>query len=181
MNTIANASNKLHNFGATHNLFSDRNVRNFWAKVDKHGPIPSHQPQLGKCWEWKAVRNFKGYGQFKANGSMRGAHKISWEMKNGPVPIGLFVMHLCDNPACVNPQHLTTGTPDENVSDMMSKKRNVNPKGEKNGTAKLTNANADSVRKIYAEGNTSQRKLALLFGVHQKVISNVILNKSHKV
>jgi len=100
----------------------------------------------GECWAWTAGKNTKGYGHFKwATGDVRQAHRASWEIHNGPVPEGQQVLHKCDNPACVNPDHLFLGTNDDNVADRVAKGRSARLAGEKNPRAKLT---ADQVTVI---------------------------------
>lgn len=90
-------------------------VENFWSKVEK---IPFHS-----CWEWIAAQK-DGYGRFGSSGY---AHRYSYELHKGKIPQGLFVCHHCDNPSCVNPDHLFLGTNEDNVRDMFQKNRNSPP------------------------------------------------------
>jgi len=78
------------------------------------------------CWEWTHALNNIGYGMFRwATNKMRTAHRVSYELHKGPIPNGLFVCHTCDNPKCVNPEHLWVGTRKDNFDDMVSKGRFV--------------------------------------------------------
>lgn len=90
------------------------------------------------CWEWAMSRFRSGYGQLhiKEGGKNRSclAHRIAYETMKGPIPEGLFVMHGCDNPCCVNPDHLSIGTATENMRDMV--RRGRAPFGDKNGARK---------------------------------------------
>lgn len=90
----------------------------FWRKVDK-----SAGPE--GCWPWTGSRHGFGYGFVSAGGKRRGAHRVSWELANGPIPDGLSVCHRCDNPPCVNPAHLFLGTVGDNTRDMMAKGRAI--------------------------------------------------------
>lgn len=95
----------------------------FWEKVSKGGPV---HPVLGTaCWAWTASTNPNGYGKIFVAGRLQVASRVSWEMHNGPIPDGLFVLHHCDNPLCVRPAHLFLGTCADNVRDMWSKGRAV--------------------------------------------------------
>lgn len=92
----------------------------FWAKV---GPRPA-----GECWLWHSARHRSGHGQFGVGPVDRiYAHRFSWELHNGPVPEGLCVLHRCDVPACVNPDHLWLGTREDNMHDMWAKGRGSKP------------------------------------------------------
>lgn len=88
----------------------------FWSKVNK----------TDTCWLWTARTNNWGYGAICAGGMNNGwlrAHRVAWELTNGPIPKGAYVLHKCDVPACVNPDHLWLGSLKDNTQDMMRKGR----------------------------------------------------------
>jgi hypothetical protein len=85
----------------------------------KSTPVPECD-----CWIWTGCLTTGGYGHGKINGRQEGAHRISWMAYNGHIGDGLHVLHKCDVPACVNPDHLFLGTAKDNVNDMILKGRN---------------------------------------------------------
>lgn len=84
-----------------------------------------------ECWEWTGGRYWDGYGHLRHMGRSLKAHRVAWELFCGPIPAGLSVLHRCDNPPCVRPDHLWLGTQSDNIKDMVNKGRNVAPKGER--------------------------------------------------
>ncbi len=88
----------------------------YWAKVEKTND---------GCWGWVSGTDAFGYGRLIAPGGRKNlkAHRVSWELHNGPIPGGMCVLHRCDNPPCSNPDHLFLGTKADNVADMNAKGR----------------------------------------------------------
>lgn len=79
--------------------------------------------QITDCWEWTAGVNNLGYGMIRDEKRMRLAHRVSYEEHVGKIPPGMCVCHTCDNPSCINPQHLWLGTRKQNTQDMIDKQR----------------------------------------------------------
>jgi len=118
-----------------------------------------------ECWEWTRANN-KGYGSIWDNDKnrMEEAHRVSWEIHRGPVPEGVCVLHNCDNPPCVNPNHLFLGTKSDNSKDMYSKGRHnvAYLKGEQHPMSKLTTADVLALR-ARREAGASKHELAAEF------------------
>lgn len=98
----------------------------FWSHVNKDGPIPEHRPELGPCWVWTARLDDYGRGVLGAGGSgatkLR-ASRVSWEIHYAALDSDVLVLHRCDNPACVRPDHLFVGAQVDNMRDMIEKGR----------------------------------------------------------
>lgn len=89
------------------------------------------------------------------------ASRVAWVVANGPIPEAMFVCHKCDNPKCVNPEHLFLGTPADNMRDKVAKGRQKNPLGEAHGRAKLTEADAAFIRSSTLDANSIGRMLSV--------------------
>lgn len=132
------------------------------------------------CWEWKEFTNTDGYGMFRmaSTSPMIGAHKASHVIYKGEVATGEVVRHTCDNPPCVNPDHLVLGTVADNVDDCVARKRRSPQRGNHNNARKISSEDAASIRETYARGGVSQQSLADEYGVTQAAISAVIRGKT---
>lgn len=143
----------------------------FWSKVDKSGD----------CWEWTAHKTSKGYGTFKFYGFSMRAHRVALILKGVDVPEDMYVCHHCDNPGCVNPDHLFVGTPADNMRDMVAKGRGrfVIPDsvGGANGNAKLCDLDIPRIRDMIACGETNI-DIGQWFNVHHATISNIRVGKN---
>jgi hypothetical protein len=146
------------------------------------------EPNTG-CWLWTGYVDREGYGVFctgsrqsKTRRKIR-AHRLSFELFCEPIPDEKLVCHKCDNPSCVNPEHLFIGTPADNVADMDRKGRRRNGGkaqfGDKNGNAKLTASDVAFIRKAHIansrKGPNSTSFLASKFGVTTATIHKIVV------
>ncbi len=158
----------------------------FWDKVNKDGPI--HPLLKTKCWLWTGSTFKSGYGQFCIHPKNVKAHRYSWELYTGVVP-DYCVLHRCDNPICVNPEHLFLGTHKDNSDDMKSKDRQARgdrhksvtkpesvAKGVDHGRAKLTDEDVIVIRQLYIKGSSlfGSYALAAMYEVSQHLIMLIV-------
>jgi hypothetical protein len=134
------------------------------------------EPNSG-CWLWEGALGHFGYGVLKVQGRQRYAHRLSWILNRGFLSTGSCVLHRCDTPACVNPDHLFVGTKAENMLDKKLKQRCSRISGESIGTSRLTRDQVLLIRDLYLAGEMTQQELGTKFGVHQTQISNILRMK----
>lgn len=142
----------------------------FWRKVNK----------AGACWLWTGALFGKGYGAVarrKLQHKNFLAHRYAWMLTHGPIPDGLLVLHKCDVPACVNPAHLMLGTHKDNFDDMIAKRRGNWARGEKQRSAKLTDAEVIKLRQLVADGMT-QKEAARIYNIRPHTVSVIISRKT---
>lgn len=126
----------------------------------------------GGCWLWSRstktpVGGRPAYGQVRWDGGVRLAHRVFYERFVGPIPEGMVVMHKCDMPPCVNPEHLSLGTVKENMEDCSRKGRVVALKGSKSLNAKMTEEMVAS----FANDTRNNCEIARAIGVHHVTVS----------
>jgi hypothetical protein len=154
-------------------IFHRRPLRErFWKRVNK----------TETCWLWTGAHGQDGYGRVTPEGPgvqqcNYGAHRASWELHNGPIPIGKQVLHRCDTRDCVRPDHLFLGTLQSNVADMVNKGRNA--KGERSPIAKLTAEKVRTIRQLHIEG-VSMYRLGQVFGVGPTTIGYIVRRETWK-
>jgi len=146
----------------------------FWSKVDVR--------DAGACWEWRASGTNDGYGQIRPAANLRQpgkilAHRAAWELAHGPIPDGMYCLHRCDNPGCVNPAHLFLGTNDDNMADRQAKGRQargeiLSQPGERNPSSRLTEQQVRELRAARA-GGASLAQLSERFGIHYQTAYRV--------
>lgn len=129
------------------------------------------------CWEFIGHRDAHGYGRVAiGTGERRGlsllAHRVAWELTNGPIPADRHVLHRCDNPPCVRPDHLFLGDQRANNTDRDSKGRVRH--GSTHRSAKLTEHDVSEIRMLAAAGLMTQRQIAELFGVSHGAVSDLL-------
>lgn len=124
------------------------------------------------CWQWTASCAGKGYGQMKLPKQRRQeyAHRISYQIHYGEIPVGKYVCHTCDNPKCVNPGHLFIGTSADNHEDMKSKGRHLF--GERNSVAKVTEKDVLEIKEML-NMNIPQTRIAKAYGISQIEVSRI--------
>jgi len=151
------------------NQYSELTLRErFWQKVEKRGP--------DECWEWLAYKSPRGYGYFGISGKTEKAHRVCFSLSYGSIPEGIYVLHHCDNPGCVNPSHLFLGTHADNMADMKNKGRHHYCKGEAHPESKLTNGKVMWIREMLNMG-IYQRVIGDFFGVTRSTISLISRGK----
>lgn len=157
-----------------------------WCKACRHVPRKSLAQRLAEktdrsggpkaCWPFTGAINSSGYGSIAEDGSRRiiAAHRAAFIVANGRIPKGAYVLHSCDNRACVNPAHLFPGSHADNMRDMAEKGRTNPPLGEEAPGAKLTESDVRAIRSEYVPYKVPYRALAEKYGVNEQSISHIV-------
>jgi hypothetical protein len=129
------------------------------------------------CRVWTGPRDPDGYGWVTWCGTQKKAHRHAYELAHGPIPPGHFACHRCDNPPCVNPDHLFAGTVLDNAADAIAKGRYA--RGESAGKSKLTAEQVSQIRQRYVAGE-SQSALGRSFSISQSTVGNIVRRDTWK-
>lgn len=124
------------------------------------------------CWGWNGKTERFGYAVLGKHGKR--AHRLSYELHHGPIPDGMVVCHTCDNPPCCNPDHLFLGTPAENSRDMVDKGRSN--RGERNGHARLTEADVRDIRAARSQG-LGLREIGARFELSKGAVHDIVTRR----
>lgn len=143
-----------------------RTVTNTPETIKKRIVIDDNQ-----CWIWQGFKDRDGYGRMRLDGKERFTHRIAYEAWVAPLEPGKVIMHMCDKPACCNPEHLKQGTQGENNRDCAAKGRK--PKGSKNGNAKLTEYQVAKIREWFTKG-VSGEELSKIFNISRVQIRKIL-------
>lgn len=133
-------------------------------------------PDTG-CHLWQGAKHgTTGYGAVNRRGVVRGAHRLAWIAAYGPIPPGLMVQHVCDVPACINPDHLSLGTALSNARQATHRGRHVALRGENSPKALLTDQDVADIRALYAAGHRAV-DLADDYQVTDRYIHQLVTNQ----
>lgn len=132
----------------------------FWSHVDRGEP--------GECWRWQSSTSESGHGRFHFY-----AHRFALLLQGEDIE-GSLVCHRCDNPWCVNPDHLYVGTCSDNLKDMYERGQRDTPQGEEHPNAYLSEEDVREIQRRYADGGVTQGDLASEYGVHQTTVSRIV-------
>ena len=150
----------------------------FWAKVERRDPTD--------CWPWRGSVKKNGYGQIgdEPEGNILRrkklyAHRVAYELARGPIPNGLHVLHRCDNPACANPAHLFLGTHQDNMADMVAKRRHVH--GDRQTNRKLDQHRVRAIRWLALHDPAPHHVLAHEFSVSTSNVDFIVRRLTWKL
>lgn len=148
-------------------------MKRFWDKVEK----------TDTCWNWTAAKSAFGHGRFRMGRKLVSPHRLVYEWEHGEIPEGYDICHHCDNPSCVNPQHLFLGTRSDNMKDAMKKNRLpqmvkiLERKGSETNNAKLTEKEVLLMRALEKKGMKT-KELSKRFGITRRNVRDIIYRRT---
>ncbi len=139
-------------------------IDRFWARVKK----------TPNCWLWTGAKNSKGYGDIMVDKKHIKAHRYSYILHKGNIPINKCVCHSCDTPLCVNPSHLWVGSNAENVRDRVIKGREADRSGENNPNSKLSKKDVEVIVRLYNSGLYKVKDIALQYLINRNHVTRLV-------
>jgi hypothetical protein len=161
---IQDEANEIHNICGNLSCVNPEHLQEqtpyirFWNLVDTG--------DNNSCWNWLGSKTKEGYGNFSGTK----AHRVSYKWKYGAIPNGLDILHKCDNPSCVNPSHLVTGTHQDNMRDMVNKGRSK--RGEDCAKSKLSLEQVNEI-KVRIEQGERDYEICKIYNVSPTAISGI--------
>lgn len=139
----------------------------FWSNVNK----------TDGCWEWKRAKNKRGYGVYSFENKKQLTHRLSYMFTHGELPSSILVCHKCDNPKCVNPDHLFAGTQTDNMNDMV-----IKGSGRNNYNRKISIEDIKIIRAKYPHcpKDGTVKELAKKYGINESSMTKIINRKTYK-
>jgi hypothetical protein len=132
----------------------------------------------GGCWNWIGHLVKFNYGQIQVDGQPRPSHRVSWMLHFGKIPDGMCVLHKCDNPSCVRPDHLFLGTTATNNTDRHLKNRDA--RGSRSGKSVLTEELVQQIRTLYKRGEFGSQRIANMLGLKKPTVKHVLRGRTWK-
>lgn len=143
--------------------------KRFWSRVQK----------TQTCWLWTGAKRNFGYGAYSFFGKSERAHRVMWFVHHGAIPEGKVVRHKCDNPSCVNPDHLVLGTQADNGADRVERNRQYRPTGDKHHRRKLSSVDVRAIKERMSR-NESPAGIAREYKVHKNTVYAIKYGRSWK-
>ena len=139
--------------------------------------LPNDEPDYDQCWEWLASHDGSGYGRFYSNSKYEGAHRIAYMMTyKKEIPKGICVCHRCDNPTCVNPNHLWLGTIADDIADKVSKDRQAS------GSINHSKLNEDDIEdiliNIYNGNYFNVNQICDIYIIAKNTLTNILIGEN---
>jgi hypothetical protein len=132
-----------------------------------------HVNKTPSCWIWTASTDRDGYGHMWVDGKLIPTHRLAYLLFVGDIQNNFYVLHSCDNPICVNPNHLFLGSQTDNMQDMIKKNRIPPRSGENNGRSKITQKQAVEIKEKYSTGKFTQAQLSDEYGISKSAIAYI--------
>jgi predicted XRE-type DNA-binding protein len=147
----------------------------FGGVMGKKSLLERFMDKVNSDWQWTGGKNKDGYGRIREGDKTRYAHQISYELFNGPIPNGMWTLHSCDDPGCVDPEHLHIGDHAMNQKEAFERGRRTQ-RGENNNQATMTSEQVLEIRRLFTDGY-AQKSIAILFGIRRQHVSDLVNRK----